>query len=348
MKELQENFKKLLSLETVARDLYLSILGQNIRDEEMIHKVELIKNQEIGHMFMAKELIKISARAESRKNKPYFSKETLKFLKGDIILKRTLLGSMVKLLDAKVRAFFLFGLLGKKAIKFKKADKTRQELTRVIAHELKTPLTTSNWISELFLRKNREKLTEDEKEMIGRIRAENKTMFSFIDDLLEVGRIEETEKIRKEDIDLVRIFQETIDELKYLIKNQRQKVAFRYFKDKIIVHGNEKLLKKIVSNLLSNAVNYGKNGSLISIKIEEAGAGKILFSVADNGIGIPEKEQKNIFKKFFRASNAKSPYQKGTGLGLYIVKELTKKLGGKVWFKSKEGAGATFYVELPT
>lgn len=183
--------------------------------------------------------------------------------------------------------------------------------------------------------------------MIEEIRSENKTMFSFVDDLLEVGRIEESEKIKKEDVDLVRIFQEVLDGFKYLIENQRQKITFKYFKDKIIIHGNEKLLEKIVSNLLSNAVNYGKRGSLISIKIEKLGTGKILFSIADDGIGIPQEEQKNIFKKFFRASNTKNIYQKGTGLGLYIVKELTKKLGGKVWFESKENKGTTFYVSFP-
>lgn len=150
-------------METRARNLYLGILGQNIRDEEMIRRVGFIKNQEIGHMFMAQELIKISLGAESRKNKPYFPKKTLKSLRGDIILKRNLLHSLAELLDVKVRTFILLGLLGKEASKFKRADRARQELTRVIAHQLKTPLTISNWISELFLRKNREKLSEDEK-----------------------------------------------------------------------------------------------------------------------------------------------------------------------------------------
>ena len=151
MKELQKSFKKLLLLETGARDLYLGILERNIEDEEIIRRIELIKRQEVGHMLMAKELIKMSAIAESRKKKPYFSKKDIDSLEGDIILKRNLLYSIAKLLDAKVRTFTLLGLLGREAFKFKKADKARQELTGIIAHQLKTPLTTSNWISELFL-----------------------------------------------------------------------------------------------------------------------------------------------------------------------------------------------------
>ena len=187
MKELQKSFKKLLLLETGARDLYLGILERNIEDEEIIRRIELIKKTrrreknepEVGHMLMAKELIKMSAIAESRKKKPYFSKKDIDSLEGDIILKRNLLYSIAKLLDAKVRTFTLLGLLGREAFKFKKADKARQELTGIIAHQLKTPLTTSNWISELFLKKKEGELTEDEKGMIREIMASNKIMFSI-------------------------------------------------------------------------------------------------------------------------------------------------------------------------
>jgi len=344
MKELQKSFKELLSLEIRARDLYLGILGQDIGDEETNHQIGFIKNQELGHIIMARELIKISQKAELRKSGFHLSQKTLNSLKGDITFKRILLNGIIKLLDAKTRTFALLGFLGKEAIKFKKTDKARQELTKIIAHQLKTPLTVSSWIAESLLRR-KEKLTENEKEIVEEIRSQNKTMFSLVDDLLEADRVEEIEK--KEKVNLVKITKETLGGLEYLIKNKKQEVVSQYFKDEIVIFSEEKSLRKIISNLLTNAVNYGKKEGKIFISVKRLGANKILFSVSDDGIGIPLKEQKNIFKKFFRASNAKDLYQKGTGLGLYIVKELTKKLGGRVWFESKESKGATFYVKLP-
>ena len=349
MKELQKEFKKLLSLETMARDLYSDILRQSIGDRETVNKINSIKNQEAGHILMAKELIKISSQAELRKDKPYFSGKALKSLVGDKIIKRNLLFNIVKLLDAKVRTFTLLGLVGREAFKFKKADKERQEFTKMITHQLRTPLTASNWISELFLKKNREKMTKDERKMIEQIRANNKIIFSFVDDLLEAGRIEEMPKLEKtEKVDLVKIFKEAIKDLAPLIKNKKQKISISSLKDEIIILSDEKSLKNIISNLISNAINYGKNKGKILIKIKTGGINKILFSVADNGIGIPKKERKNIFKKFFRAPNARNFYEAGTGFGLYVVKELTKKLGGKVWFESEENKGTTFYVSFPT
>lgn len=347
MKELQKSFKELLSLETMARDFYAGMLSQDIKDEEIINKIEFIKNQEVQHIFMAKELMKISARAESRKKRPDFSPKTLAYLKGDIILKRNLIESVTKILDDKVRNLSLLDFLGKKAVKFKKADETRRESAKIVAHRLKTPLTTSNWISEILLENGGKKINKKERVMIETIRKENNTMLSFIDDLLEEGKVEELGRIKKSEVDLIGIFKESFNELSYLMRGQRQKVNFQYFKDKIIIFSDEKALREIIINLLTNAINYGKKGGIISVKIEKAKVNKILFSVSDKGIGIPQEEQKNIFKKFFRASNAKNIYHRGTGLGLYIIQKLTKKLGGKIDFDSKENKGSTFYVELP-
>lgn len=346
MKELQKSFKNLLSLETKARDLYLDILQQDIKDEEIVSKIRFIKNQEISHILMAKELLEIGVAAELRRGQ-VFSEKKLNFWKIEINFKRILLNEVIKLLDAKVHIFSLLDELGREAFELKKADKARQELIRTIVHHLKTPLIASNWISELFLRKKSQELSRNEKEMIGEIMASNKVMFSFIDDLLETGRIGEIKKIKKEKVDLVKIFKAAAGDLKGLFEKQKQKLNFRYPKDEIIIFTDEKSLQKIIFNLLTNSANYSKKGSLISIKIEKSAANKILFSISDRGIGIPKNEQNDIFKKFFRASNAKNIYQKGTGLGLYIVKELVKKLGGKIWFKSQENAGTTFYVLLP-
>lgn len=343
MKELQKSFKALLLLEKEAEDIYSEILEQKL-GKDTSDTIRFIKRQETGHVVMVEKLIGISANAESRK-KPRLSKAFADSLRRDVVFKKNMLNSVIELLNAKIRTFILLDSMGSEAAKFKKADKARRELIKIIVHELKSPLTVSSWTSELLLKKRGDLLTDAEKRMIEEIMASNKMMFSFIDDLLEMSRIAEAGSIKKETLDLVAVFEEVLDGLKYLLERQKQEIDFQH-PGGIKVLGEKKSLNKIISNLLVNAVNYGKSGGTVLIKIEKPESGKVLFSVSDQGIGIPKDEQNNIFKKFFRASNAHNLYQKGTGLGLYIVKELVTKLGGKVWFKSEENKGATFYVSL--
>ena len=101
----------------------------------------------------------------------------------------------------------------------------------------------------------------------------------------------------------------------------------------------------IFQNLLSNAVKYTQENGKIEVKIEKSKEW-VIISIKDNGCGIPEDAKKQIFTKLFRADNVRAKEPSGTGLGLYLVKKLVDKLGGKVWFESTEGVGTTFFVSL--
>jgi signal transduction histidine kinase len=133
-------------------------------------------------------------------------------------------------------------------------------------------------------------------------------------------------------------------ELDFLIKSRGQKIVFNTSDSEIIVKNNRKALNTVIYNLLTNASQYGLKGSIkLEIKKDRKGA---LISVSDNGIGIPKKEQKNIFKKFFRTNKAKEVYDNGSGLGLYLVKGLVDRIGGNIRFESEKGKGTTFYVSI--
>ncbi|MBL7141602.1 HAMP domain-containing histidine kinase [Patescibacteria group bacterium] len=348
MKELQKNFKDLLGLETKARDMYSEML-QGISDKEIVKKLDFIRKQEVGHILFAKELIRISKKAEQRRAKPRIPKEALVQLEGDFVFKRYLLNTMIQLLEAKLHTFSLLNLLGRKNIEFKKAAKLRQDLMNTTIHQLKTPIAITNLVSELLLKQEKEKLTKEQKEMIGRVTTANKSMLALVNDLLGASKIEEGKgRLKREDkVDLLKILKEIINELDYSIKTNRQKINLQTFKKDIILLSNEDVLKKIIYNLLTNAIQYGRKGGKTLIVIKRKKPRKILISISDDGIGIPAEEKRYIFKKFYRASNAKQAYRKGTGLGLYLVRELLKKIGGKIWFESEEGEGTTFYVTLP-
>lgn len=102
----------------------------------------------------------------------------------------------------------------------------------------------------------------------------------------------------------------------------------------------------VIENLLSNAVKYTLAKGRVEIDLYQR-KNQVLFSVKDNGVGIPENQQKYVFEKFFRSNNVLKYQTEGTGLGLYIVKNVIEQLGGEVGFESEEGKGSTFTFSLP-
>jgi signal transduction histidine kinase len=106
------------------------------------------------------------------------------------------------------------------------------------------------------------------------------------------------------------------------------------------------LAKEVFANLLSNAIKYTPQGGTVHVSLKPKD-NTVVCSVKDTGLGIPDHVQDRIFTKFFRAPNVLQKETSGTGLGLYMVKSIADNLGGKIWFKSVEGKGSTFYFSLP-
>ncbi|HEU5368239.1 MAG TPA: ATP-binding protein, partial [Ktedonobacterales bacterium] len=107
-------------------------------------------------------------------------------------------------------------------------------------------------------------------------------------------------------------------------------------------------IERVLTNLLSNAVKYSPEASEILLTItEDPDAGMVVLAVRDRGIGIPESQQPHIFRRFFRADNARARGIDGTGLGLHLCRALVELHAGRIWFESAEGTGSTFYVALP-
>jgi signal transduction histidine kinase len=105
-------------------------------------------------------------------------------------------------------------------------------------------------------------------------------------------------------------------------------------------------LRQVLGNLLENAIKYSPDGGRVAITVT-AGEATVRLAVSDEGLGIPEAEQRNIFEKFYRLDPELARGVGGTGLGLYISRELVRQMNGRIWLESRVGAGSTFYVELP-
>ncbi|MFC1612253.1 ATP-binding protein [Patescibacteria group bacterium] len=226
-------------------------------------------------------------------------------------------------------------------------DRTKTEFVSLASHQLRTPLSSIKWYLEIFQEEVTKKLDKEEKEYLTQISHSNERMIDLVNELLNVSRFEMgTLKMRPTLTGLKQIANTAIKELVPRIKEKKQHVRRFYSEGPINLHANPKLMRMVFQNLFSNAVKYTPNGGKIDIIIKKD-AKTVLIKVADTGYGIPKSQQNNIFTKLFRADNIKEIEATGTGLGLYIVKKIVEDMGGKIWFKSIEKKGTTFYIQLP-
>jgi signal transduction histidine kinase len=226
-------------------------------------------------------------------------------------------------------------------------DRMKSEFVSVASHQLRTPLSAIKWETELLLSKFKKGLNKKQLKNVENIDMLSVRMIRLVNDLLDVARIEQKRLIlRKEPVDLGKIANEIVAETDQMTKSRNIEVVFNCGKNNPKVIGDEARLKMVIENLLNNSVKYTTNRGKIEIKIGKKD-NSLVFSIKDNGVGIPEEQQGRIFDKFFRSDNIVKYQTEGTGLGLYISKNIIEQLGGKIWFQSVENLGSIFSFSLP-
>ncbi|MCK5592383.1 MAG: PAS domain S-box protein [Candidatus Pacebacteria bacterium] len=231
----------------------------------------------------------------------------------------------------------------------KEIDRMKTEFVSVASHQLRTPLTAIMLFSEMFANEEVGKLSLIQKDYIENIQQSTKRMIRLVNDLLNVSRIE-TGRLKVDPIltELDEFIQSIIDESMPVITSKKGKLVFKKPAKKLSkIPIDQTLIQQVIHNLITNAIRYSPvDKCSILVKLEKKGD-NYLISVKDNGIGIPKEAQERIFQKFFRADNAQKKEVGGSGLGLYVVKMIVETSGGKIWFKSEDGKGTTFFVSLP-
>lgn len=232
-------------------------------------------------------------------------------------------------------------------VDFARINRLKTRFLELASNRLKDPLATMRWELEVLIERTEGELNTKQKDLINSIIESNESMINLVKDLLDVVRIEDLETVVGEDVVNVDAL---LKKVMYEQKNyaDSKKVLFEYENNTQGEHikGNKKLFKVALENIISNAIRFNREEGRVTITAESADR-MIRIAISDRGYGIPPSEQEYIFSKFFRASNILAHNIEGTGLGLYVVKKIIDGSGGRVWFKSKEGEGTTFYMELP-
>ena len=229
----------------------------------------------------------------------------------------------------------------------KEIDRAKSEYVSLTAHQLATPLTIIGWNADALLSEKRGALGQDQREYLEQIKIAANSMRELSDTFLNAAKIEAgTLKLFLAPVALPHICDAVINGYVPTIKEKNIHIAKEYDEHLPEVISDERLLRIIVQNLISNSLKYTPEQGTVAISVKRSGVHFVL-SVRDTGFGIPKDEQEKVFSKLFRARNVTTQQGEGTGLGLYIVKMAVNLLGGKIWFVSAEGEGTTFFVEIP-
>ena len=225
-------------------------------------------------------------------------------------------------------------------------EQMRSDFVATVSHELRTPLAA---IYGAALTIRREDLELDDvmrDHLLQVIAAESDRLAAIVEDLLLASHLDSGKlQLTIEECDPQELAASVVEAAEaYIPPNVR--LGLEMSADVPAVRADRNQLHQVLGNLVDNAVKYSPDGGDVRLRVERSG-GSVRFSVSDTGLGIPQAEQRRIFEKFYRLDPHMTRGIGGTGLGLYISRELVRRLDGRIWVESSEGAGSTFHVELP-
>lgn len=227
-------------------------------------------------------------------------------------------------------------------------DRMKSEFISLASHQLRTPLSAIKTYSHMLVDGYMGDVNTTQKKSLRTIIAATDRMNELISTLLNITRIESgTIIITLKSVRLDKLIEDIIKELAPLASDKsialsQKNVGSASFS----LRTDVLILREMILNLATNAIKYTPDGGKVEVTLR-ARKNDIIIAVTDNGWGIPSYARDQVFSKFFRAHNIVKRETTGTGLGLYLVKGLSERLGGTVWFESQEGKGTSFFLSLP-
>jgi signal transduction histidine kinase len=217
-----------------------------------------------------------------------------------------------------------------------------------ITHELKTPIASIKLYLDTL--KTRDVSREKQQEFFDIMLSDTDRLLSTVEQVLDASRTREKKRnLNLEELDIVRILRNAIAIVQSRYNLDDGVIRLSEPSEEMHVVANSDEMQTAFVNLLDNAVKYSEDDKRISVRAKRSSTNrKVDVFIKDNGIGIPPADLKRIFKRFYRVADKSSANTKGTGLGLFIVKSIIQKHGGKLRADSRgEGRGTTFFIQLP-
>ncbi|MEX0845276.1 MAG: tetratricopeptide repeat protein [Balneolaceae bacterium] len=238
----------------------------------------------------------------------------------------------------------ILGQLKAQKQKLEELNLTKDKLFTIIAHDLRTPLSSMQGV--LYLIKERAISEKDMLKLVKELEISVQKNVNVMEDLLTWAKGQLTGvKLKFKSVRLKPLIEEIIGSQKFMAEKKGITITQKIAKNEVI-KADSNALRLVIRNLLSNAIKFTNENGKIKIN-SEVKNGNILLSVSDNGIGIPDNESDKVFdSQLWSRDGTKN--EKGSGFGLGLSKEFVQRMDGKIWFESKVGKGTTFYVELPT
>ncbi|XZO03627.1 MAG: ATP-binding protein [Microcoleus sp.] len=227
------------------------------------------------------------------------------------------------------------------------AAKLKSQFLRTMSHELRTPMNAIIGFSQLLLRHDKQLLTPQQRDFVGRIFNNGKNLLVLINDILDISKMETCgTKLEIAEFDLAQLVIATALEFGNQVTDKNLSLSVSVcLQERLIVHDQSRL-RQLLVNLISNAIKFTHQGN-IGISVRELTLDRLIIHITDTGIGISETELPHIFDKFHQAERTTSRQYPGIGLGLAISASLAKTMNITLTVESQVGKGSTFRIELP-
>lgn len=226
----------------------------------------------------------------------------------------------------------------------KHIEQQKDDFISIASHELKTPVTSMKAYTQLL--QKHPLITKDKKAsfMLEKMDSQMNRLTELVASFMNVYKMRSGKlRLKKQRFQLEELIAEVVGNFQYTISSHIVEITKS---TKVMVYADKARIHQVLVNLISNAIKYSPGADKVTVS-QNLDIGKVIVSVQDSGMGIPNEEQHKIYDRFFRAKGKKESSIPGLGLGLYISAEIVKQHGGELWAKSKEGKGSTFYFSLP-
>jgi PAS domain S-box-containing protein len=227
-------------------------------------------------------------------------------------------------------------------------EQMKSDFVTAVSHGLRTPLTSIYGFAETLLRQDVLFEDEERRTFLGYIASESERLTRIVDQLLNVARLDTGDlQVNLAPTDVRAVVSDVVQTAEQAPNVNGHRFVVELPDGPVDAEADAEKLRQILGNLLDNAVKFSPGGGTVRVAVRRADE-RVEVRVVDEGIGIPEEEQRRIFTKFYRGESVtRDPTATGTGLGLFIARGLVAAMGGKMWVDSREGAGSSFAFELP-